>query len=370
MAKINGFGELERQLREVEAFGQAVNNLSAKVEFDTTDPSSVELAIAMASQYIDDAAMAFPRNALVNELAQAAKNHFHEQIVERATVMNEESKGKSGHVRQDEVLDHLVEINETVSELQAADYQTIQRPMNALARLIRSPILASIVSSLTSGLDLDEWVEAGSQTQSSMVGSAYLDWPESIEAELGISILLIYRMAEDPSFTQNFSFTFYYAGSQFTPTLRKMVGGVVVPFCRKFSRYVKGELRIANSVNQAASVMNNITINNSQVGSLQTGDSSVANVHISGGQTNCQLDKSLAQLAEQLRAVVSIPVHDKDEILSLIAESRAELEKGKPSKVKLNAILPAIGGAVSLISDLGGAFSAVQAAAAVAGFAF
>ncbi len=326
--------------------------------------------MATADQYIDHAAGRFVRNPMVAKFAIAAKSQIREQILEQAANLRLKDKEKTDMTSHDGVVEHLNEIAETVLELQSADYQTIQRPMNALARLIRAPILESVVSPLIDGINLDAWLEAGYETQGSMVGSAVLGWPDNLEAELGTTLLLIHRMAEDSDFMQNFSFTFYHSGNQYTPTLRKMVGSVIVPFNRKLARYVKSKLQISNSHSQHSPVMNNITITNSQVGAVQTGASSNAQVNMGGSQNHIQLAESLSKLTEQLKLIADIPGHDKDEILGLIEDSQSELGKEKPSKAKLSALIPAIVQAVGLVSDVGGAVAAVQIAAQAIGISF
>lgn len=364
------FNDLGKHLRELEAFATDINSMAANVEFDPKNSASIEAAMSAADQHIDQVAGRYTRNLLVKEFAQTAKSQIREQILEQAANLRLENKDDSDMTLHNEVVEHLNEAAETVLELQSADYQTIQRPMKSLARLIRSPILDPIVAPLTEGIDLDAWLKAGFDTQGGMVGSAVLCWPDSTEAQLGTTVLLIQRMAEDSGFMENFSFTFYYAGNQYTSTLRKMVGSVIVPFERKFARYVKAKFQLSSSYSQPTPVMNNITITNSQVGAVQTGESSVARVSMSGNQNHLELSESLLKLAEQLKVIGAIPGHDKDEILNLIEDSRSELAKEKPSKAKLNALLPIISGAVGLVSDVGGAFAAVQAAARLAGFPF
>jgi hypothetical protein len=231
-------------------------------------------------------------------------------------------------------------------------------------------MVEALVTQLTHNIDLDAWLKAGRATQGSMIGSAILSWPDSTEEELGTTILLINRMAEDGDFLLNFSSTFYHAGGSYAPTIRKMVGGLIVPFERKFARYVKTKLQLLNSTSPPSAIMNNITINHSQVGVVQTGDSNVAHVGMTVNQSHMQLSESLLKLAEQLKSIDAVPGHDKHEIIEIIEESRSELQKEKPSKAKLGALLPMIGTAVSLVSDLGGAYAAVQTAASLAGFPF
>lgn len=366
----NNFGDMARYLREIEKFIEEVNSLAASVVFESISPASIEAAMGNADQCIDQVAGRYNRNPLLKEVAQKVKLQLREKILEKAANSRLNSVDEEDMTKSKEGNEYLNEISEVVLELQSSDYQTIQRPMKALARLLRSDMVEALVTQLTNNIDLDAWLEAGEATQGSMVGSAILSWPDSTEGELGTTILLINRMAEDVDFVLNFSFTFYNAGSNYTPNIRKMVGGLIVPFERKFARYVKTKLQLLNSSSPQSAIMNNITFNNSQVGVVQTGDSNVAHVGMTVNQSHMQLSESLFNLAEQLKTIDSVPGHDKQEIIELIEDSRSELKKEKPSKAKLGALLPMIGTAVSLVSDLGGAYAAVQTAATLAGFPF
>ena len=366
----NSLGDLARHLRELEKFTNEVNALAASVNFDAENAASIEAAMAAADQHIDQVAGRYSRNALVKKYARQVKSQIREQILEQAASSRLEHNEDADMTPPDDVRDYLSEIAETVLELQSADYQTIQRPMKTLARLLRAEMVRALILPLTQGIDLKAWLNAGMETQGSMVGSAVLAWPESVEAELGTTILLIERMAEDSAFLDNFSYSFYYAGTNYTSTTRKMVGGLIVPFERKFARHVKAQLQVPRTPTSPSAIMNNITINNSQVGAVQTGNDNVAHVNMSVSQHHTELSESLGKLAEQLKPVDAIPGHDKSEIIELIDDSRAELNKEKPSKAKLTALLSTIGAAVSSVSNLGGAYIAVQTAAALAGFSF
>lgn len=363
----NDFKNLANRLKELQAFTVDINLMAASVQYDAMNPSSIEVAMAAADQQFDVAAGRYARNPLVEKVAESAKSNIREQILMQAATVRLAKKGELVMKQKSDMIELLDEIEEAVLELQSADYQTIQRPMNTLVRLINSPMLDSIIKHLTEGIDLEAWLQSGRDSQGSMVGSAVLDWPDNSEAELGTSVLLINRLAEDSNFMQQFSFTFYHAGNQYTATLRKMVGSLIVPFNRRFARYVKAKLEISNSTTP---VMTNITITNSQVGALQAGDSNVAHVGSVSNSMHAALFESLAKLGETLEKVDIIPGYDKEEILELIADSRKELAKDKPSKIKLSALLPVIGAATAVISDVGGAVAAVQAAAALLGLPF
>jgi len=202
-----------------------------------------------------------------------------------------------------------------------------------------------------------------------MLGSAVFQAPDRPEEELGLTILVIDRLANDPNFALGFSRTFFYSQNNYSSTLRKMVGGFLVPFERKFARYVRSKLSIPSASTLSGQIMNQFNFNNSSVGAVQTGDSSVANVTVNNMQSeNEKLVLALEHLSTELSKISALPGHDKDEIVELISDARTELAKEKPSRAKLGAILPMIGTAISLVSDLGGAYAAVQLAAGTLGY--
>jgi hypothetical protein len=362
---------LQRLQRDLEEAASAFSGVEAQLAFDPSDPTVVEVSVAEADRLIDEITARYPHNDLVAQLGEQCREGLRLMILEQASVSRIEGR-EQNMVEAGSATERLEEIRETVLELQSIDYQTMQRPLKFLARLLKSSELSSLVGSLTKDIDLDAWLDKGHATQGSLIGSAILEWPESTEEELGLTILIIDRLAEDADFAISFSYTFYYSGnSTYNTSLRKMAGGLLVPFERKFARYVRAKLGLASSSTPSGPIMNQFTFNNSTVGAVQSGDSSVANVAVHSVQNeNSQLAVALERLSVELAKVAALPNHDKDEIVELVSDARAELAKEKPSKAKLKAILPMVGAAVGLVSDLGGAYGAVQQAATALGYPF
>lgn len=360
---------LEKLQREVEEAASAFADVEASLVFNPSDPTAVEVAMADADRFVDEIEARYSRNDLVAQLGEQFREGLRAMILERASICRVEG-GEENMPEAGIATERLDEIRETVLELQAIDYQTMQRPLRYLARLLRSSELADIVGPLISNIDLDAWLDRGNATQGSMIGSAVLEWPDNTEDELGLTIILIERMAEDANFAISFSGTFYYSGNNtISSSLRKMAGGMLVPFERKFARHVRAKLSLPRSTISSERIMNQFTFNNSTVGAVQTGDSSVANVTTHSVQNdNAQLSAALERLSVELAKVTALPGHDKDEIVELISDARAELAREKPSNAKLKAILPMVGAAVGLVSDLGGAYGAVQLAATALGY--
>ena len=94
--------------------------------------------------------------------------------------------------------DIFADINNAVLDLQASQAQTFERPLKKLAQLLKHPDLEPYNKELVADLDLESFLEKSAQSARSMVGSATLDWPEDPRKELGLTLLLIWKLGADP----------------------------------------------------------------------------------------------------------------------------------------------------------------------------
>jgi hypothetical protein len=132
------------------------------------------------------------------------------------------------------------QIENAIFDLQSSDFNNFDKHVKKLARVLHSPDLEAVTSSLIDGIDIDAWIKAGEATQGGMVGTATLDWPADTARELGTVIRLIDRFAENGSNDAlNFAHTFYYKGSDINSNLHSLVRQVFIPFARDFVNYVK-----------------------------------------------------------------------------------------------------------------------------------
>ena len=132
----------------------------------------------------------------------------------------------------------LREVNNAVLDLQAADYNTFERPLERLALALKAVDLKPITDELSLKANFDGFLESASNGGSFM-GSARLNWPSSRGEELGLTIHLIERAAEDSSWFLNFVHTYYYSGSKIIGDIRKFTTAVVIPFNRDFASHVE-----------------------------------------------------------------------------------------------------------------------------------
>jgi hypothetical protein len=133
--------------------------------------------------------------------------------------------------------DLFARINNAVLDLQAAEYQTFQKPLKDLGRLMRHEDLASINNELTQGLDIEKFLN-DQGPRGGMVGSDVLDWPDNPETVLGLTWLLIQKFAEDPDFFENFGHTYFNSDSKIISGIRSATGQLIIPFARDYKYYV------------------------------------------------------------------------------------------------------------------------------------
>jgi hypothetical protein len=132
----------------------------------------------------------------------------------------------------------LREVNNAVLDLQSADYNTFQRPLERLAYGLNSGDLEAVTNRLREKADFEAFLEGASEG-GSMMGSARLNWPSAREEELGLIIQLIERAAKDPRWFLNFAHTYYYSGRKIVGDIRKFTTAVIIPFNRDFASYVE-----------------------------------------------------------------------------------------------------------------------------------
>ena len=136
-------------------------------------------------------------------------------------------------------VDLFSQINSAVLDLQGATLQTYERPFRKLGQLLGHHDLAHANEVLASGLDLDEFIEKSKRTGGSFVGSKTLLWPDDSREELGMQLLLVRRLAEDPDQATHFAHDFYYSGNKIISGIHTLTSQLIIPFVRDYKTYVK-----------------------------------------------------------------------------------------------------------------------------------
>jgi hypothetical protein len=104
--------------------------------------------------------------------------------------------------------------------------------------------LEEVNRSLIEGLDLDAFIAKSEASQGGMVGSGRLEWPDDPREVLGLTLLLIYRLGDDPQKAFHLSHDYFYSGRSVIAGIRTMTSQLIIPFARDYRAYVESQGRI------------------------------------------------------------------------------------------------------------------------------
>lgn len=133
------------------------------------------------------------------------------------------------------------EINNAVMDLQNSQLQTYERPLKKLSQLLHHPDLEPYNEELTKEVDLDAFITESEKTGGSMVGSAQLAWPDDPKRTMGLTLLLIEKLADDPRYAINFGHHFFYSGKKLIASIHALNGQLIIPFIRDYKNYVQAK---------------------------------------------------------------------------------------------------------------------------------
>lgn len=137
--------------------------------------------------------------------------------------------------------DIFSEINNAVLDLQSSQLQTYERPLKRLAQLLRHPDLEPYNAKLTEDVDLEAFIAESENTGGSMVGSAQLVWPDDVRQALGLTLLLVEKLAADPDFAISFGNHFFYSGRTIIAGIHALTGQLIIPFVRDYKSYIHSQ---------------------------------------------------------------------------------------------------------------------------------
>ncbi len=135
-------------------------------------------------------------------------------------------------------LDLFSQVNNAIIDLQASQLQTFERPLKILARLLQHPSLEAINRPLIASVDFDAFIAASERTGGSMVGSHKLAWPDDQVQVLGLTLILLEKLANDPSYATSFSHHFFYSGNKIIAGIHALTRQLIIPFARDYKAYV------------------------------------------------------------------------------------------------------------------------------------
>jgi hypothetical protein len=168
--KIAGLDDFQKQLDQAAKALQSLDGEVTTLKFNPDDPASVEGAVVQMEQAIDLKIAPYRGNQIIEKIAVELKNKYRQTIHDRAAAARLQ---REGNPMSSNTIDPAIfrQVENSITDLQSADYNTFERHIKKLARLLHSSQLESITSALTSGIDLDAWVAAGEATARTMVGA-------------------------------------------------------------------------------------------------------------------------------------------------------------------------------------------------------
>ncbi|MFP3522845.1 TIR domain-containing protein [Pantoea agglomerans] len=134
--------------------------------------------------------------------------------------------------------DIFKEINNVVLDLQASHAQTYERPLKKLSQLLKHSDLEPYNADLTKDLNLESFLERSAESAGSMVGSASLDWPDHQKEELGLTLLLIWKLGSEPNYAVQFSFDYFYVSNKIINNIHALTSQLIIPFIRDYKEYI------------------------------------------------------------------------------------------------------------------------------------
>lgn len=135
-------------------------------------------------------------------------------------------------------LDVFEQLRHATLDMQGADYQTYEKPLRRICKLLSIPGLAETNRELTNGLTLEKFLCESQASGGGMVGSHRPSWPDDEKEQLGITLLLILKMGDEPDFLLDFAHTYFSSSSKHNAALRAIVGQLIIPFLRDYKAFV------------------------------------------------------------------------------------------------------------------------------------
>lgn len=236
-------------------------------------------------------------------------------------------------------------INNALLDMQASTSQTFEQHFLTFSRLVADVSLQSLNQRLVADLDVERFLEEGSKTQGSMVGSARLIWPEDADEVLGLKWLLIQKFAREPSQLLTFAHTFYTIGRNLTGELHSLTRQLLIPFGRDYKEFVM-MVEDTNEVSSGAlgrgdkaqRAMQHITYNIS-------GSNARVNNHSTDNSVNTVTFTTVSNHIQELRDEIErapLTLDKKAEAVEVVDEIEAQVASGKPKKGVLSALFASL----------------------------
>lgn len=192
-------------------------------------------------------------------------------------------------------------INNAVLDLQSADSQHYEQPLRRLSQLVNHAELQRYNQEITECLDLDDFLGRSEKTGGSMLGSNRLLWSDDHETNLGLQLLLIQKLGNDPAYAKKFCFLFYNAGTRWTDSIRSFVKHLIIPFAREYKDFVrsKGGLSMDSSSDKGTRIQ---SIQNNGILIMDSQNVTMENIRNLVGQAT---DEGIGEILEAIAKEIS-----------------------------------------------------------------
>jgi predicted nucleotide-binding protein len=141
-------------------------------------------------------------------------------------------------------IDLFTQINNAVLDLQGSQLQTFERPLKFLVSLLHHPSLDALNRSLTEGVNFNAFITASEKTAGSMVGSGRLVWPNDQIEVLGLTLILLDKLADDSNYAIDFSFSYFHSSNKMIAGIHNLTRQLIIPFIRDYKAYVMNNAEI------------------------------------------------------------------------------------------------------------------------------
>jgi hypothetical protein len=136
-------------------------------------------------------------------------------------------------------LDLFSQINNAVLDLQGSHAQSFDRPLKTLARLLHHSELEAVNGTLTEGIDFDAFMADSERTGRSMAGAHKFAWPPDDKQTLGLTLILIDKLAADSDFAINIGNKYFHSGNNnIVGGIHSLTRQIIIPFVRDYKTYV------------------------------------------------------------------------------------------------------------------------------------
>ncbi len=141
------------------------------------------------------------------------------------------------------MIDTFKKIDNAISDLKNATFDSHNEPLQKLGRVLFSDDLMGYDYNLVEHLDIDDFIAKANNLNAGMSGSDTLPWPEDEEDELGLRLLLMYQFVQGDVYMISWMKKFYCPRGNAQVCLDFAIKGFIEPLVRDYKMYIEKETR-------------------------------------------------------------------------------------------------------------------------------